>query len=57
MKLIVNIKLFLNSLYCRICDYNLFIHDGNGEENPTRTLQYQKYTTRLYLVLLLSMIP
>lgn len=54
-----NVKSIVYSLYCRACDYNLFMPDENDygedddERDPAIALKFQKYTTRLYLLLLI----
>ena len=46
------------SIYYRLCDYNLFIPSENDydeeqqQQDPDITLRHQKYATRLYLLLL-----
>ena len=54
------LKLLFKTLYYRFCDYNLFIPDENDydegheqQQDPTIAIRYQKYTTRIYLLLLL----
>lgn len=53
----VKIKSILQSFYRRASNYNLFVPDENDydeePEDPATTLKHQKYTTRLYLLLLL----
>lgn len=56
----MNMKGWLDWIYERVSNYNLFISeeehypaDENEERDDPRTiLQYQKYTTRLYIILL-----
>ena len=52
------IKSIFQSLYSQASDYNLFISDENDYDDdesrdPATVVKYQKYTTRLYIVLLL----
>jgi len=50
-------NLKLHSIYATIKDYNLFMFEENDYEDepkdPVTILQHQKYTTRLYVILLM----
>lgn len=59
-KRMMNIKSNFSWLYNRICDYNLFIpdeddyDDDDEAEDPLIKLKHEKYTTRLYVILLIG---
>ena len=51
----------LHWFYEEVCDYNVFIPDGNKYEDdndeprdPMEAIKRQKYATRLYIPLLIS---
>jgi hypothetical protein len=58
----MNLKATFRWFYEKIRNYNLFIpeendyDDDNDDEatNPTTVLQHQKYSTRLYVLLLMG---
>ncbi|CAF1238357.1 unnamed protein product [Adineta ricciae] len=54
----MNMKIYLQWLYKKISNYNLFIleendYDDDNTKDPTVLLKHQKYKTRLYVVLLM----
>lgn len=57
----MNFKTVFNWFYKQGCNYNLFLpeendYDDNDNEqkDPVMILKHQKYTTRLYVILLMS---
>lgn len=61
--LIVNKIMLMKSIlfwvYDKICNYNLFIsdeddYDDDESQDPSIELKYQKYSTRLYVLLLIG---
>ncbi|CAF1446389.1 unnamed protein product [Adineta ricciae] len=54
----MNFKIYLQWIYKKISNYNLFIveendYDDNNIKDPTVLLKHQKYKTRLYVLLLM----
>ncbi len=55
----MNLKAIYRWFYEKISNYNLFIREENDYDddeprNPETVLQYQKYSTRLYVLLLMG---
>ena len=53
----MKIKAIFSSLYRRIYEYNLFIPDEDYDDesqDPTTELKHQRYSTRLYILLLIG---
>jgi hypothetical protein len=55
----MNLKTLVQWLYRRIYNYNVFIpeeddYDDNEVEEPADALRRQRYTTRLYILLLVG---
>ena len=55
---IMNMKAIFSLLYHRVYEYNLFIPDEDYDEEPlqdsTTELKHQRYSTRLYILLLIG---